>query len=109
MRPTARAGRRQTPASAPPPAEGAAGARVLTLLSRAYCHLCDDMRAGLAPLASRHAVPVVELDVDADKALEANYGERVPVVLLGLPPDGVELCAGRLDEARVARALAVAR
>jgi thioredoxin reductase (NADPH) len=43
----------------------------LTLLSRAYCHLCDDMREALAPLAIRAGAHVVELDVDADPALEA--------------------------------------
>ncbi|HET7134613.1 MAG TPA: glutaredoxin family protein, partial [Casimicrobiaceae bacterium] len=36
---------------------------MLTLLSRAYCHLCDDMREALAPLAIRAGAHVVELDV----------------------------------------------
>jgi len=88
---------------------GAAGAAPrsarLTLLSRAYCHLCDEMAAALAPLAARHGAVVDVIDVDTDAALEARYGERVPVLLAGTPPDGVELCHYRLDVAAVARAL----
>ena len=78
----------------------------LTLLSRAYCHLCDDMAAALAPLAARFGVPVIVVDVDAHPALEARYGERVPVVLLGDEHAGAELCHHRLDPAAVTRALA---
>ena len=77
----------------------------LTLLSRAYCHLCDEMQAALAPLAARHGAKVVVIDVDAHPALEARYGERVPVLLAGTPHAGVELCHYRLDAAAVLRAL----
>jgi hypothetical protein len=77
----------------------------LTLLSRAYCHLCDDMRAAVAPLALRHRIGIVELDVDTDAGLEARYGERVPVLLLGAPADGIELCHYTFDRARVEHAL----
>ncbi|MEP6996606.1 MAG: glutaredoxin family protein [Betaproteobacteria bacterium] len=63
----------------------------LTLLVRAYCHLCDDMRAALAAHAA--GVPVDELDVDADPALEARWGDKVPVLLA----EGRELCHYRLD------------
>jgi hypothetical protein len=41
------------------------------------------MAAALAPLAARFGVEVIVVDVDAHPALEARYGERVPVVLLG--------------------------
>ena len=87
----------------PPPARGRL--MQLTLVTRAYCHLCDDMRAALAPLAARHAATVIELDVDADAALERRWGELVPVLLLG-GADGVELCHYTLDGERVERALA---
>jgi hypothetical protein len=55
----------------------------LTLLVRAYCHLCDDMRAALAPLAAVEGCVVDEFDVDADPALEARWGSLVPVLLAG--------------------------
>ncbi len=76
----------------------------LTLVTRAYCHLCDDMRAALAPLVAQLGAHVVELDVDADASLEARYGELVPVLLQG-GADGVELCHYTLDAARVRAAL----
>jgi thiol-disulfide isomerase/thioredoxin len=79
---------------------------LLTLLSRAYCHLCDEMRVALAPIAQRHGAEVVEIDVDADPALEARFGERVPVLLLGAAPDGTELCHHQLAAPDVDAALA---
>ncbi len=78
----------------------------LTLLSRAYCHLCDDMREALMPIARRHGAQVVELDVDADASLERDFGERVPVLLLGVPADGVEIAVYHLDSEAVEAALA---
>lgn len=63
------------------------------------------MRAALAPLAHRYGVTVVELDVDADPALESSFGERVPVLLLGSAGGGHELCHYVLDQTRVAAAL----
>jgi hypothetical protein len=69
----------------------------LTLLTRAYCHLCDDMRDALAPLVAGRDVHVVEFDIDADPALESRFGELVPVLLLGNAADGRELCHYHLD------------
>ena len=77
----------------------------LTFLTRAYCHLCDTMRDALVPLAAAHGAKVRELDVDADSALEAAYGDLVPVVLLGDVDDGQVLCHYHLDRARVVAAL----
>ena len=77
----------------------------LTLLVRAYCHLCDDMRVALAPLAAAAGASVTEIDVDAEPALEERFGERVPVLLIGAI-DGVELCHFHLDATRVTKALA---
>jgi glutaredoxin len=79
---------------------------MLTLLSRAYCHLCDEMRDALLPIALRHGVAVVEVDVDAHPALEAAFGDLVPVLLLGTPEHGVELCHYHLDAPAVEAALA---
>jgi glutaredoxin len=73
----------------------------LTVYSRAWCHLCDELCAALAPIAERYGVPVDVIDVDSDPALDDRYGERVPVVLAG----ETELCHYRLDAARVIAAL----
>jgi glutaredoxin len=74
----------------------------LTLYGRAWCHLCDDMRAALEPLLAEFGAQVEIIDVDSDPSLEARYNELVPVLLC----DGIELCHYRLDESRVREALA---
>ena len=78
----------------------------LTLLSRAYCHLCDEMETALRPLLG--AVPLVVVDIDAPEhaKLDARYGDAVPVLFLGTPSDGRELCRLRLDARNVLEALA---
>ena len=85
---------------------GEAKPPVLTLLTRAYCHLCDEMRAALGVVAAPFGAVITELDVDADRALEEAFGEWVPVLLLGSVANGVELCHYRLDFAHVAATLA---
>lgn len=70
----------------------------LTLLIRAYCHLCDEMRAALVPLAKGAGIAVSEIDVDSDPALEARWGDAVPVLLAGER----ELCRYRIDQPKVA-------
>jgi hypothetical protein len=77
----------------------------LTLLHRAYCHLCDEMLEALRPLAAATGAAVRVVDVDADGDLEAVWGELVPVLFLGPPAPGNELCHYRLDVARVRAAL----
>jgi thioredoxin reductase (NADPH) len=77
----------------------------LTLLTRAYCHLCDTMRDALGPLALAHGATVQEIDVDAEPELEAMYGELVPVLLHGDVELGQVLCHYHLDRARVVEAL----
>jgi thioredoxin reductase (NADPH) len=81
----------------------------LTLLSRAYCGLCDVMRDAVAPIAAARRVPLDVLDVDAHPALEARWGELVPVLFLGVPEAHNELCHYHYDAQRVARALASGR
>ncbi|HTR59660.1 MAG TPA: glutaredoxin family protein [Casimicrobiaceae bacterium] len=76
----------------------------LILLTRAYCHLCDEMRAALAPLAAAAGMTIEEIDVDGDPTLEARWGEAVPVLLAGES----ELCRYRLDRAALAAYLASA-
>jgi len=49
-------------------------------------------------------VAFAEFDVDADPALEARYGERVPVLA---DAAGAEICHYHLDEAALRARLAV--
>ena len=65
------------------------------------------MVAALRAVQPEHGFALEVIDVDADPALEARYGELVPVLLLGDPADGVELCHYRLDAAAVTDVLAL--
>ena len=69
----------------------------LTVYSRTWCHLCDDMIAGLQALQARFRFTLTIVDIDADTVLEARYGEDVPVLAHGAR----ELCRHRLDSALV--------
>ena len=69
--------------------------RRLTLLVRAYCDLCDDMREALAPLAARFGWAIEDIDIDA--VLAKRWGDSVPVLLVGER----ELCRHRIDAALV--------
>ncbi|MDR5814018.1 MULTISPECIES: glutaredoxin family protein [unclassified Caballeronia] len=77
----------------------------LMLYGRAWCHLCEEMRAALEPIAARHGAAIEWIDIDQDPALEARYDELVPVLVL----DGAELCHYRLDAEAVDAALAARR
>lgn len=76
-------------------------AKKLTLISRSYCHLCDDMAQALAPLIAEFGVDLALLDVDADPAWVARYDELVPVLLAGDGQDHREICHYFLDETKV--------
>jgi glutaredoxin len=69
----------------------------LVLYGRAWCHLCEEMREALEPLAVAAGARLDVIDVDSDPELVARYDELVPVLVC----DGIELCRYRLDEARV--------
>ncbi len=72
----------------------------LTLYSRSYCHLCQDMLDALHALAGPPASFTIDvLDVDADPVLLARYDELVPVLFGAL--DQPELCHYFLDEHKV--------
>ncbi|GAC68010.1 glutaredoxin family protein [Gordonia soli] len=74
----------------------------LTLLTRANCSACAAAQRDLSRIAADHDIDVEILDVDAaagagDPTLRAEYGDRLPVVLL----DGVEHSYWEVDEPRL--------
>ncbi len=73
----------------------------LTLITRPGCHLCDVAKEAMARVAADTGEDWVELDVESDIALEREYGDRVPVVLL----DGREHGYWRVEEDRLRRDL----
>jgi glutaredoxin len=68
------------------------------LVTRAGCHLCDE---ALRTLQALGVDPVLR-DVDSDEQLFRLYDWRVPVVLV----DGTPVAEGKIDVARLGRALA---
>ncbi len=112
---------RRPPGLAIPVVTGDAGAGVLarsgnpnirlTMLYRAYCHLCDEMRDALLPIAAAGGVTLEFIDVDdaANAALEAAWGDKVPALFTGEPSAGTLVCHYRLDRARIEFVLSAAR
>ena len=80
----------------------------LILLSRAYCHLCDEMEAALQPLIGTTPLDVLDIDAPEHAALEGSYGDAVPVLFADDTAPDRELCRYRLDADRVRAALAEA-
>lgn len=74
----------------------------VTLLTRQGCHLCDVAKQDLARLAETEGVAWQEVDVDSDPALQEEYWDRVPVILL----DGKEHGYWRVEPERLLRDLA---
>ena len=73
------------------------GRACLTVYSRAWCHLCDDLLGALRPICAELNADIQVVDLDTHPELEAAYGERIPVVVGGEN----ELCQHFLDAAAV--------
>ena len=69
----------------------------LTVLSREYCHLCEELLAGLKQFQGRYSFDIEVIDVDRHPQLEEKWGDKVPVLLDG----DRELCHYYLDVAAV--------
>ena len=75
----------------------------LTVLSREYCHLCEELVTGLKRFQERYDFDIEVVDVDRHPRLEEKWGDKVPVLLDG----DREICHYYLDhdavDARLAR------
>ena len=75
----------------------------LTVLSRDYCHLCEELITALKRFQGRYDFDIEVVDVDASPRLEEKWGDKVPVLLDGER----ELCRYHIDydvvDARLAR------
>jgi glutaredoxin len=74
----------------------------VTVMSRVGCHPCEVAEAAVARVCAELSVRWSTVDVDGDSDLRAEYGDRVPVILI----DGVEHGYWTLEEARFRTALA---
>lgn len=73
----------------------------VTVYTRVDCHLCDVALAQVQAIAAETGASWVAVDVDAEPEDRAEYGDRVPVILV----DGVEHGYYRVEPDRLRRAL----
>jgi glutaredoxin len=81
----------------------------ITFYSKPGCHLCDDARKVVDDVVAQvqasdardRELQVDEIDILGDPALQARYGEEIPVVLI----DGKMHTYWRVDPARFEKAL----
>jgi glutaredoxin len=79
----------------------AATDHLVTLITRAGCHLCDEAEGTLRQLSAELGFGYEQLDVDADTERRDEYSDRVPVILI----DGKEHGYWRVEEARFRKAV----
>jgi hypothetical protein len=75
--------------------------KVITVLGRPGCHLCEEALDELHPIAREFGASIDEINIDLDDALLLRHLERIPVVLV----DGAELCHLFVDSTAVRAAL----
>ncbi|WP_040338609.1 glutaredoxin family protein [Candidatus Blastococcus massiliensis] len=75
----------------------------LRLMTRAGCHLCEVAAETLDRIAAEAGARVEAVDVDTDPDLQAEYGDRVPVVVL----DGREHSYFTVDVPRLRQDLGI--
>ena len=73
----------------------------VTVLTRHGCSLCLKAETEAARICDELGVPWNTVDVDADPELRAEYGDRVPVIMV----DGREHAFWRVEEFRLRAAL----
>lgn len=73
----------------------------VTLLVRDACPACDTAATDIERICIDMAVPWAVADVDSDAELRAEYGDRVPVILI----DDVEHGFWKVEEQRLRAAL----
>lgn len=76
--------------------------RLVTLVGRPGCHLCDDAQAVVERVCGDLGVVWERRDITLDPELYERYWEQVPVVLV----DGRQHTFWRVDEGRLRGALA---
>ncbi|MER8120610.1 MULTISPECIES: glutaredoxin family protein [unclassified Streptomyces] len=77
------------------------GERLVTLIRKPGCHLCDDAQAVIEKVCGELGVPWDQKDIGEDKALYDQYWEQIPVVLV----DGEQHTFWRVNADRLRKAL----
>jgi Glutaredoxin-like domain (DUF836) len=75
--------------------------RLVTLIRKPGCHLCDDAQLVVGKVCGELGVSWEQKDITEDRALHDQYWEQIPVVLI----DGEQHTFWRVNEDRLRRAL----
>jgi glutaredoxin len=75
--------------------------RRVTLFGKPCCHLCEEARETVLAAREGHPFELEEVDVSADPRLNAEYGERIPVVAV----NGEETAEFHVDRSALIAAL----
>ncbi|GHH78087.1 thioredoxin family protein [Streptomyces sulfonofaciens] len=75
--------------------------RVVTLVRKPGCHLCDDAQAVVEKVCAELGATWEQRDITQDEELHRRYWEQIPVVLV----DGAQHDFWRVDPDRLRRAL----
>lgn len=75
--------------------------RVVTLVGKPGCHLCDDARQVVREVCEETGASWEEKDITVDEELHREYWEQIPVVLI----DDEQHTFWRVDPARLRAAL----
>jgi glutaredoxin len=73
----------------------------LTLYMRPGCHLCDDMKDIVFPVAAQLGCTVEQRDISSDPELERDFGTDIPVLMV----NGRKAFKHRLNESDLRRRL----
>ncbi|TPQ16928.1 glutaredoxin family protein [Streptomyces sporangiiformans] len=76
--------------------------RLVTLIGKPGCHLCDDAQDVIEKVCADLGMPWEKKDITQDEELHRLYWEQIPVVLV----DGAQHTFWRVNEDRLRRALA---
>ncbi|MFC3577009.1 glutaredoxin family protein [Streptomyces yaanensis] len=88
-------------ASEVPDAPRAPQDRLVTLIRKPGCHLCDDAQVVVERVCGELGVPWEQKDITQDEELNRLYWEQIPVVLV----DGAQHTFWRVNEDRLRKAL----
>ena len=79
------------------------GCDALVFFSKEDCPLCDKGLVVVRRLARRYDLRIEKVDIQSDPALQAKYGERIPVLMWGEAELGWGLLSERAIERKIGR------
>ncbi|MEW2418502.1 glutaredoxin family protein [Streptomyces sp. NPDC046866] len=77
------------------------GERMVTLVGKPGCHLCEEAEAVVAEVCAELGTPWEKKDITQDEELYRRHWEQIPVVLI----DGEQHTFWRVNPDRLRRAL----